>query len=93
MVRWWVERKTGERNESEISSGTLFSSGLIAGGSLAGILYAALFGRNVIGAADDAETTGLIPFIHEGTIGMVAGGLLFAALAAILARAGQRKLQ
>ena len=61
IVRWWVERKTGQRDESEISSGTLFSSGLIAGGSLAGILYAALFGRNLLRAADDAETTGLLP--------------------------------
>jgi putative OPT family oligopeptide transporter len=92
VVRWWVERKTGQKSESEISSGTLFSSGLIAGGSLAGILYAALFGRNIIPAADDAETLGIIPFLHEGTVGMVAGGLLFAALAMILARAAQRKL-
>ena len=44
LVRWFVERKTGVAEESEISSGTLFSSGLIAGGSLAGILYAVLFG-------------------------------------------------
>ncbi|MGH9312824.1 MAG: OPT family oligopeptide transporter [Vicinamibacterales bacterium] len=92
VVRWWVERRTGQREESEISSGTLFSSGLIAGGSLAGILYAALFGRNIVPAADDAETHGLIPFLHEGTVGMVAGGLLFAALAVILSRAAQRKL-
>ena len=62
IVRWWVERKTGQRDESEISSGTLFSSGLIAGGSLAGILYAALYGNNLLPAADDAETVGLIPF-------------------------------
>jgi putative OPT family oligopeptide transporter len=92
VVRWWVERKTGRKDESEISSGTLFSSGLIAGGSLAGILYAVLYGWNQIEAADDATTTGLIPFLHEGTVGMVAGGLLFAGLAVILARAGQRKL-
>src|SRR5688500_7114674 len=76
IVRWWVERKTGQRDESEISSGTLFSSGLIAGGSLAGILYAALYGNNLLAAADDAETVGLVPFLHEGTVGMVAGGLL-----------------
>jgi uncharacterized oligopeptide transporter (OPT) family protein len=93
VVRWWVERKTGQKDESEISSGTLFSSGLIAGGSLAGILYATLFGRNIIRAADDDATTGLIPFLHEGTVGMVAGGLLFAALAVVLARFAQRKLQ
>ena len=36
VVRWVVERKTGVASESEISSGTLFSSGLIAGGSIAG---------------------------------------------------------
>ena len=93
-MRWWVERKTGQQDESEISSGTLFSSGLIAGGSLAGILYAALFGQQpALQPADDAETLGLFPFLHEGTVGMVAGGLLFAALAVIVARMGMRKVE
>ena len=92
LVRWFVERKTGQGQESEISAGTLFSSGLIAGGSLAGILYAALFGRNIISAADDAETLGLIPFLHNGPVGTLAGGLLFLALAIILTRAGRKKL-
>ncbi|HTG98813.1 MAG TPA: oligopeptide transporter, OPT family [Vicinamibacterales bacterium] len=92
IVRWLVERKTGKSQESEISAGTLFSSGLIAGGSLAGILYAALFGRNVIPAADDAETLGLIPFLHNGTVGTIAGGLLFLALAIVLTRAGRKDL-
>ena len=90
LVRWFVERKTGVSEESEVGSGTLFSSGLIAGGSLAGILYAILFGRQIIGAGD--ETTGVLPILHEGTMGMVLGGLLFAALGVILARAGQKKL-
>ena len=92
MVRWFVERKTGVAEESEVGSGTLFSSGLIAGGSLAGILYAVLFGRHIINAADDSDTLGIIPMLHEGTIGMVAGGLLFAALGFVLARAAQKKL-
>jgi putative OPT family oligopeptide transporter len=92
IVRWFVERKTGQAEESEVGSGTLFSSGLIAGGSLAGILYAVLFGRGLIKAADDPETLGLIPPIHEGTLGLVAGGLLFAALGVVLARAAQKKL-
>src|SRR5688572_21832504 len=91
LVRWFVERKTGVAGESEISSGTLFSSGLIAGGSLAGILYAALFGWKIIGAADEGDTIGLIPFLHEGPIGTLAGGLLFLALAVVLARAGRKK--
>jgi putative OPT family oligopeptide transporter len=92
LVRAFVERKTGVVEESEVGSGTLFSSGLIAGGSLAGILYAVLFGRHIIGAADDAETLGLIPALHNGTVGMVAGALLFLVLGIVLARAAQKKL-
>jgi putative OPT family oligopeptide transporter len=93
LVRAYVERKTGSKEESEVSSGTLFSSGMIAGGSLAGILYAILFGRNIIPAADDGGNPGLIPFIHDGTGGLIAGGLLFFALAAVLSKVGQKKLQ
>ena len=92
VVRWFVERKTGVKEESDISAGTLFSSGLIAGGSLAGIVYAILYGRNLVNAADDAATTGLIPFLHEGTSGEIAGIAIFFALAVVLFRAGQRKL-
>jgi putative OPT family oligopeptide transporter len=90
LVRAYVERKTHQSEESEVGSGTLFSSGLIAGGSLAGILYAVLFGRNIIREAE--SVTGVIPFIHEGPSGMIAGALLFLALAAILARAAQKKI-
>jgi putative OPT family oligopeptide transporter len=90
MVRAYVERKTGTAEESEVGAGTLFSSGLIAGGSLAGILYAILFGRNIIHEAE--SVTGLIPFLHEGPSGMIAGALLFVALAVILARAAQKKI-
>jgi uncharacterized oligopeptide transporter (OPT) family protein len=93
LVRWYVERKTGIVEESEVGSGTLFSSGLIAGGSLAGILYAVLYGNDIIKAADDAGTMGLVPFLHEGMTGMVFGGLLFFALALVVARVAQRKLQ
>jgi putative OPT family oligopeptide transporter len=92
VVRWLVERKTGQSSESEISSGTLFSSGLIAGGSIAGILYAVLFGSKIVGAADDAGTAGLIPFLHDGASGQIAGGLVFLALAVVLTRVGRRSL-
>jgi putative OPT family oligopeptide transporter len=90
LVRAYVEKRTGKAEESEVGAGTLFSSGLIAGGSLAGILYAVLFGRNLIKEAD--AVTGLVPAIHEGPIGMVAGGLLFLALAVVLGRAAQKKI-
>src|SRR4051794_6563694 len=93
LVRWLVERKTRGAQESEISSGTLFSSGLIAGGTLAGILYAALFAKNWVKAADDTGTLGLIGFLHNGTTGTIAGGLLFLALAIVLMRAGRKDLE
>ena len=90
LVRALVEKRTGRAEESEVGAGTLFSSGLIAGGSLAGILYAILYGRNII--RDAEEVQGAIPFIHEGTSGMIFGALLFVALGAVLARAAQKKV-
>jgi len=90
MVRAFVEKKTGRAEESEVGSGTLFSSGLIAGGSLAGILYAVLYGSKVI--EDAGAVHGPLPFLHDGTSGTVAGALLFAALGVVLARAAQKKL-
>jgi uncharacterized oligopeptide transporter (OPT) family protein len=43
MVRWFVDRIRGQKDsDSETSSGVLLSSGLIAGGSIAGVLIAFL---------------------------------------------------
>jgi putative OPT family oligopeptide transporter len=93
LVRALVERRTGAVSESEISSGTLFSSGLIAGGSLTGILYAILFGWGLIPAAD--EGPGWIPglgWLREGPPGLTVGLIVFVLLGAVLYRVGQRKL-
>ena len=49
-----------------------------------------LFGRNII--SDAESVTGIIPFVHEGTSGMIAGALLFLALGIVLARAAQKKI-
>jgi hypothetical protein len=76
-----------------VGAGTLFSSGLIAGGSIAGILYAVLFGNGFIPEADGAEPLAWMPLIHEGTGGLIAAGLLFFALAIVLARFAQRRLE
>jgi len=90
MVRALVERKTGAREESEIGSGTLFSSGLIAGGSLCGILYAILVGTGRI--AGPQSIGAWLPFLHEGTSGYIASALLFIGLGAVLMRAAQRSV-
>jgi putative OPT family oligopeptide transporter len=91
VVRWLVERKTGVHEESEVGSGTLFSSGLIAGGSLTGILFAVLVGTGTI--APFQRLGDVLPFLHEeGPAGQLGSLLLFVALAAITARYAQRKL-
>lgn len=95
LVRWWVERKTGETAESDLSAGTLFSSGLIAGGSLAGILFAVLVGleQRGIGILPAAQSIGnAMPFLREGNVGQIAGAAMFFVLAVILTRFAQRKV-
>jgi putative OPT family oligopeptide transporter len=90
LVRWWVERKTGVTAESDLSSGTLFSSGLIAGGSLAGILYAILFGADMLRPFQAIGE--MLPALRgEAAFGQIAGALLFFALAIILSRFAQKK--
>src|SRR5207237_53035 len=63
LVRAYVERRTGPKEESEVGAGTLFSSGLIAGGSLCGILYAVLVGTGKIGLTEAIGNT--LPFLHD----------------------------
>jgi putative OPT family oligopeptide transporter len=90
LVRWFVRKRTGATDESEVGAGTLFSSGLIAGGSLVGILYAVLVGTGKIGSSQAVGRW--MPFLHTGASGLVATALLFFGLALILARAGQKRL-
>ena len=91
LVRAFVERKMGAAADSEVGAGTLFSSGLIAGGSLCGILYAVLVGTGNIAVPESIGN--ILPFLHgEGTSGYIASALLFIALAVILARAAQKKV-
>jgi putative OPT family oligopeptide transporter len=95
LVRGYVERRMGTPQESDVSAGTLFSSGLIAGGSLCGILYAVLVGTPRASGhwIDVTEAIGnAVPFLHDGTSGYIAGVLLFVGLAVILARQAQRKV-
>jgi putative OPT family oligopeptide transporter len=92
LVRAWVERKSGDAQESDVSAGTLFSSGLIAGGSIAGILYAVLVGTNTIAPFEGIGN--MLPWFHsEGLVGQLASAALFFGLAVIVARAAMRKVE
>jgi putative OPT family oligopeptide transporter len=90
LVRWWVDRRS-ESAESDLGAGTLFSSGLIAGGSICGILFAVLVGTETIGPLQAVGA--MMPWFHEETgLGHVASALLFAALALVTVRAAGRKI-
>ena len=92
LVRAWVERRTGTAQESDISAGTLYSSGLIAGGSIMGIIYAVLVGTGNIGWFATLGT--YIPYFHEeSAVGQLASTALFLGLAVIVARTALRKVE
>jgi putative OPT family oligopeptide transporter len=92
LVRAVVERKTGTAQDSDLSAGTLFSSGLIAGGSMAGILFAVLVGTNTI---QPFQAIGAVfPYLRgDDVVGELATAAFFLALAVIVARMGMRKVE
>lgn len=90
LVKWVVDKKRNSKEEeSEIGPGALFSSGLIAGGALTGILIAILigvpFGTDASGkeiSIMDKLNTGISQSL--GATGDMISLLLFAGLALIL---------
>ncbi len=94
LVRWLVERRvrSEQRSLAEIESGpgVLFSSGLIAGGAIAGIVVAA-----VAGATGSAEwlgnTLGLFRVLGGVATSNLVALVLFGLLGALLLRVGAKK--
>ncbi|MEQ8304758.1 MAG: oligopeptide transporter, OPT family [Cyclobacteriaceae bacterium] len=88
-----VTRRKGE--ESEVGSGALFSSGLIAGGSLTGILVAVLLGTNV--ATSDGPQS-VIAVIHQAVHSVIPEGgnlvaiVMFALMAYLVFRFAKAKV-
>lgn len=65
VVHWLVQqRKKFNKEESELESGALFSSGLIAGGALMGILIAFLIGATA--KLPDGTRASLMSFFNTG---------------------------
>ncbi len=90
VVKWLVDRKNKAKEaESDIGPGALFSSGLIAGGAITGIIIAILIGIKT-GTGADGKSITLADMLNTGFgDGMGAWGDLialgfFALLAAIL---------
>ncbi|MEO8295080.1 MAG: oligopeptide transporter, OPT family [Gemmatimonadota bacterium] len=103
VVRWLVERKKGAGPESlaevESGPGVLFSSGLIAGGSIAGIFIAAIAtllstraGAANIAAADYlSHIAGVESALGSFAVSDLAAILIFVAMGAWLWRVARRK--
>jgi putative OPT family oligopeptide transporter len=99
VMRLIAERMSGQKEESEISSGMLYSTGLVAGGSIGGVLIASL--SIPFPGADGKETNILnftqwglkVPFLHEGASSDIIAVACFGVLCWILVRAARRKIE
>ncbi len=92
-LRWLSDKLRGEKDESELSTGMLFSTGLVAGGSIAGLLFAVLSTWPI--------TEGIVKklgigehwnFFVLGEQSVWSGVLAFAVLCVILLRRSTRKV-
>jgi putative OPT family oligopeptide transporter len=98
LVKWFVDkRKKSSAAESEISSGSLFSSGLIAGGAITGIIIAALLGWTVEYDKENHPVSFIDKYLDSGAIkgqghwAELISILCFALLAFILYRFAMQK--
>lgn len=64
-VKWLADRKNKTKAESETGPGALFSSGLIAGGAITGILIAVMIGTSA-GKNPDGSERSLISLFNTG---------------------------
>jgi putative OPT family oligopeptide transporter len=109
MLRGLVERRKGTEEESELSSGMLYATGLVAGGALTGVLIAGLQGWRVGPPEGDMTMLGRIHGWINGLFGRAEGGApnweslagwgdliavaAFLVLCALLVRAARKELE
>jgi putative OPT family oligopeptide transporter len=94
LLRGFVDRRRASKSESEVSPGMLFATGLVAGGSLTGVLVGALQANKPLTAALAGTGERLQHSIAEslGPYGPdIVSALMFCALAFLLYRIAIRK--
>ena len=103
LVDWWRKKKEGAvGEESELSSGMLYATGLVAGGSLGGVLIAflAFIGDTVLHWESPTllQKTDLgaklYPALRNGLVsGSILGAIAFAVLCVLLVRNAKKRLE
>jgi putative OPT family oligopeptide transporter len=103
FVDWWRKKKEGAvGEESELSSGMLYATGLVAGGSLGGVLIAflAFFGDTVLHWEKPTllEKTDLgaklYPMLRDNLVtGSILGAIAFGILCVLLVRNARKRLE
>ncbi|MDH3252204.1 MAG: oligopeptide transporter, OPT family, partial [Ignavibacteria bacterium] len=103
LMKALADRLTGKKEESEISSGMLYSTGLVAGGSLTGIAIALLSSipKTVVENGVEKQisliqflldTVGIHGWEHLGAIADLIGLIMFGFLCLLLIRAAREEL-
>jgi putative OPT family oligopeptide transporter len=91
FVRFIVEKMSGrEESETEVSSGMLYSTGLVAGGSVAGVLIAALSAVPIEPNLLERLNTGLVG--REGRFADIIALVIFFGLCYLLYRKARQKI-
>jgi putative OPT family oligopeptide transporter len=100
-IRGLLERGQKGHGESEVSSGMLYATGLVAGGALTGVLIAGLQGWPTLGAGGERVSmaerilaaVGIRGWERMGGWADLIGLAMFALLCVTLVRAARRKLE
>ena len=102
MLKSFVDRSKSVKEESEVSSGMLYSTGLVAGGSLTGVAIALLSGIAITAMRDGqpkeislmqyvGDSVGVHGWEHFGAWADLIGAAMFAVLAFFLIRTALKK--
>jgi len=99
MVKAFADKKLGVKEESEVSSGMLYSTGLVAGGSLTGVAIALLSGIPItVGGKEISvmqyllDSVGIHGWEHFGAGADLIGALMFGLLGFLLFRTAMKKM-
>ncbi len=78
LVRWLIDRQRGSDTESDSGPGVLYSSGLIAGASLMGLVYAGLQPEGFKALRDSLDLGKYLPaaLVQGPVLGLVTFGLI-----------------